>query len=330
MGALQNDDAARVRYQLLERMIRIRDFEETVAERYKEQEMRCPVHLSIGQEAPPSGICQVLNNNDLLFSHHRSHGHYIAKGGNLGRLLAEFYGKEDGCCEGVGGSMHLIDREVGYMASLPIVGGSVPVGVGAAMAAVYKKQNIVSCIFVGDGAMEEGVIHESFNFASLKKLPVIFFCENNLYSVYTPLKSRQPERPLADIARGHAIKAFTVDGNDVEAVYRVSQEAYAYAKSGAGPVFIEAPTYRWREHCGPFYDNDIGYRTEEEFQKWKKLDPIEKLTRDLLHDDREASVHISAIREKIKKEISDAFAFAEKSEFPQKEKLFLNLYADRK
>ena len=314
-------------FQLLEKMIRIRLFEETIAERYKEQEMRCPVHLSIGQEGPAAGLCQVLSGADMLFSHHRSHGHYIAKGGDTGALISEFYGKETGCCEGIGGSMHLIDRKVGYMASIPIVGGIVPIAVGAAMASVFQNKKLVTAVFLGDATMEEGAVHESLNFAALKKLPVIFFCENNLYSVYTHLRDRQPDRPIADLARGHHIKTFTVDGNDVEAVFEISKQAYEYAKSGAGPVFIEASTYRWREHCGPFFDNDIGYRTEEEYQEWKKLCPIEKLEARLLSEDKTAAAKIEGIREKIKKEIAAAFLFAEKSEFPKKEKLFQNLFA---
>lgn len=315
------------RYQLLERMIRIREFEFTVAERYKEQEMRCPVHLSIGQEGPPSGLCQVLSDKDMLFSHHRSHGHYVAKGGNLGALVAEFYGKETGCCEGIGGSMHLIDQSVGYVASIPIVGGIIPIAVGAALASVYQKRDLVTSVFLGDATMEEGAVHESLNFASLKKLPVIFFCENNFYSVYTHLRDRQPERPLVDLARGHAIKCLTADGNDVEDVYRVSREAYAHVKSGAGPVFIEAATYRWLEHCGPYYDNNIGYRTESEFAEWKERCPIVKLTNALLREDGQAEARIEKIREKIRAEIVAAFDFAAKSPFPEKDKLHQHLYA---
>lgn len=315
-------------YALLERMLRVRQFEESVAQKYTEQEMRCPVHLSIGQEAPAAGLCEALKPSDHIYSHHRSHGHYVAKGGSMKKLIAEFYGKASGCTKGIGGSMHAMDVDSGVIACTPIVGGIMPVAVGAAMAHKMAKRDIVTTVFLGDATLEEGVVHESFNFASLKKLPVIFFCENNFFSVYTHLRDRQPERPLADLAKAHAMKTITVDGNNVVEVYEASKAAMDWIRSGGGPVFIEATTYRWREHCGPYYDNDIGYRTEEEFQEWKKKCPIERTFKDLRALDPSAEGKIEKIMAKIRAEIDEAFEFAAKSEYPQPQALYENMYAN--
>ncbi|MCO5144089.1 MAG: thiamine pyrophosphate-dependent dehydrogenase E1 component subunit alpha [Oligoflexia bacterium] len=326
--SLPSSVSLNTQFSLLERMIRVREFEETVATRYSEQEMRCPVHLSVGQEAPPSGLCEALAEKDQIFSHHRSHGHYVAKGGSLKKLISEFYGKATGCTRGVGGSMHAMDVDAGIIACTPIVGGIMPVAVGSAMAHKYDGNGIVTAVFLGDATLEEGVVHESFNFASLKKLPIIFFCENNFFSVYTHLRDRQPDRPLVDLAAAHKMDVYSVDGNDAVEVFRVSQLACESIRKGNGPVFIEAITYRWREHCGPNYDNDIGYRTEEEFQEWKKKCPVEKLTKQLLLEDKDAEEKIKKIHTKIRKEIEDAFQFALESPFPAKEELFKNLYAN--
>lgn len=315
-------------YSLFERMVRVREFEEAVATKYAEQEMRCPVHLSIGQEAPPSGLCEALHPQDHIFSHHRSHGHYVAKGGSMKKLIAEFYGKVGGCTGGIGGSMHAMDVDSGVIACTPIVGGIMPVAVGAAMAHKMAGRDLVSAVFLGDATLEEGVVHESFNFSSLKKLPVIFFCENNFFSVYTHLRDRQPDRPLADLAKAHAMKTITVDGNNVVEVYEASKAAVDWIRSGNGPVFIEATTYRWREHCGPNYDNDIGYRSEAEFQEWKKKCPIERARKELRSRDPLADEKIERITGNIRAQIAAAFEYASQSEFPQPRALYENLYAN--
>jgi len=264
--------------ELWQAMLRIRRVEEAIADHYSEQEMRCPVHLSIGQEAAAVGVCAALHQKDWVLSGHRSHAHYLAKGGDLKRMLAEIYGKATGCCGGKGGSMHLTDQAAGFIGATPIVGSTVPIAVGAALTSQMRKEDRVVVIFLGDGAMEAGVVHESLNFASLKKLPVLFACENNLYSVYSPMAVRQPEnRSLSQLAAGHGMETMLADGNDVQAVYAASLQACDSLRQGKGPVFLEMPTYRWREHCGPNYDNDIGYRTPEEFQNWQAKDPLEKI-----------------------------------------------------
>jgi TPP-dependent pyruvate/acetoin dehydrogenase alpha subunit len=303
---------------LFREMLRIRMVEEEIAARYpvEDQKMRCPVHLSVGQEAIAVGMSAVLRGDDQVVSNHRCHAHYLAKGGDLKAMLAELYGKAAGCCGGRGGSMHLFDPAAGVLLSLPVVGSSIPIGVGAALAFKQQGRDSVAVIYLGDAALEEGVYHESANFAALRGLPAVFVCENNLYSVYTPLDQRQPARPLVEMGRAHGLACCHVDGNDVRAVLRASAEAVDQARGGGGAVFILADTYRWREHCGPFYDNDLGYRSEQEFQAWRKRDPIARHRRllseaGILDPEREAPMARA-----IEDEIAEAFAFAEAAPYP--------------
>lgn len=297
--------------ELCREMLRIRLIEETIAERYQEQKMRCPVHLSIGQEAIAVGVCKAALHTDYLVSNHRAHAHYLAKGGDLKAMIAEIYGKSTGCCSGRGGSMHLVDLSVGMFGSTPIVGSSIPIGLGLAFATYLKQEDPITLIFFGEGSTEEGVFGESLNFAALKKLPILFICENNFYSVYSPLNVRQPpERDRAAIARAHGIPAKTGDGNDVEEVYRLAQEAIASIRAKNGPVFLEFTTYRHREHCGPNFDNEIGYRTQEEFLFWEKKCPIKLYC-------KKTGLNLDLLRPPILAEIEEAFAFAENSPFPQ-------------
>jgi pyruvate dehydrogenase E1 component alpha subunit len=308
-------------------MLRIRMIEEEIAARYSEQEMRCPVHLSIGQEATAVGACAALRATDQIISSHRSHGHYLAKGGSLKAMLAEIYGRTDGCCGGRGGSMHLFDDAAGIIASIPIVGSFLPLGVGAAMSYRYAKQDRVCIAFLGDGASEEGVFHESANFAALKKLPVIFFLENNQYSCYTGLGDRQPDRPLVDLARAYAMASEHVDGNDVLAVYEATSRATGRARSGAGPTLIVADTYRWREHCGPNYDNDIGYRSMAEFESWQQRCPVTTFATRLKRNGVLSDAAEKAVIAEIATEVTEAFAFAKASPFPDPSTVTEHVYA---
>ena len=313
---------------LLRDMIRIRAVEEGIADRYGEQKMRCPTHLSIGQEAPSAAAGAALAKTDLAVSGHRAHAHYLAKGGNLNAMIAEIYGKETGCARGKGGSMHLIDESVGFMGSTAIVGGTVPLGVGLALSTKLKRSAQVTCIFHGDAVMETGAFYESVNFAAVRKLPVLFLCENNLYSVYSPLSVRQPaDRSLAKMAAALGLHAVSGDGNDVRASYDLISGAVARARNGEGPQFVELATYRWREHCGPMFDNHIGYRTEAEYEAWKLRDPIvlfeAALRREALIDDQ----WMEKTKAEIAAEVNAAFDFADASPFPAPATAFSDLYS---
>ena len=313
--------------QLLHGMLRIRTVEETIAELYAEQEMRCPVHLCSGQEAVAAGVCAALQNDDYAMGAHRSHGHYLAKGGDLKAMLAEIYGKATGCCGGMGGSMHLVDLNAGFLGATPIVGSTIPIAVGAAFGSVMRGEQRVTAVFFGDGATEEGVFHEAVNFAALKKLPVIFVCENNRYSVYSSLEVRQPEREIVDLARGHGLPAVQGDGNDAAAVYELTLEAAKRARRGEGPTFLELATYRWREHCGPNYDDELGYRPEGELERWQALDPIPRLEQRLLAGEAISPEEVDRWRTELQTEVREAVAFAKASPVPDASGLAERVYA---
>jgi len=312
---------------LLRSMLRIRRVEEAIADRYAEQEMRCPVHLCIGQEAIAVGICAALSSNDMMFSNHRAHGHYLAKGGNLSAMLAELYGRSTGCCGGRGGSMHLIDLDVGFMGATPIVGGTVPLAVGVAWAASLKAENRISVIFLGDGCFEEGVVHESMNFAALHNLPILFVCENNKFSVYTPLGERQASRPIYRIAEAHGLSSYVGDGNDIEEVFSLATNAVDNARQGKGPQFIELSTYRWREHCGPDFDDHLGYRVAHEVESGQKDCPIAKFTTRLKQSNILLQSEVEKFETEITEEISDAFNFALSSAKPSAKDAGERIYA---
>jgi len=261
-------------YSLYREMVRIRVVEEVIADYYSEKEMRCPVHLCIGEEAVAVGVSAHLNYHDAVYSGHRAHGHYLAKGGDVQSMMDEIYGKATGCAKGRGGSMHLIDLAKGFKGSTPIVGGTVPVATGCAKAMQTLGKDSVTVCYLGEGCTEEGVFHECLNMASLHKLPIVFIIENNYYSVYTPLYQRQPDRPLEGVTRAHGIHSVYGDGNEIETVYKLTKPLIERARSGHGPQVAIFDTYRWREHCGPNYDNDLGYRTEEEFVAWKQRCPL--------------------------------------------------------
>jgi pyruvate dehydrogenase E1 component alpha subunit len=314
--------------ELLKCMTRIRCVEETIAARYGEQKMRCPVHLSIGQEGSAAGVCLALEQNDQAVSTHRAHAHYLAKGGDLKGMIAEIYGKKTGCSGGKGGSMHLIDLSVGFLGSTAIVANTIPVGVGAALSNRVLGNGKVACVFLGDAAIEEGVFHEAANFAVVKKLPVLFVCENNLYSVYSPLRVRQPEdRAIWRFAAGYGMDAAHGDGNDAPAVHALARYAVDYVRSGKGPFFLELATYRWREHCGPQFDNDLGYRTVEEFQEWQVRDPVSRLETQLLASFALNRDDLRTMKNDIVAEVDDAFRYAEESKFPDAAEAFTQVFA---
>lgn len=302
--------------------------EERICELYPEHEIRCPVHICIGQEAVASGVCANLTKDDYLMSNHRSHGHYLAKGGSIKAMFAELYGKASGCSGGKGGSMHLVDLSANILGTTPIVAGSIPVAVGTAFGSSIKKENRISVVFFGDAATEEGVFCESLNFAALKKLPIIFVCENNLYSVYSPLSVRQPKgRDNLALVRAYGIRGAMGDGNDVTEVYKLAKEAAAYVRKGRGPYYLQFNTYRWKEHCGPNYDNDLGYRTENEFLAWRKRCPVNRFEKELIRGKVIDAQKMGALKQEIREEIEDAVSFAKSSSFPRPEDLKSYIYA---
>jgi pyruvate dehydrogenase E1 component alpha subunit len=314
---------------LLRMMKFIRQVEETIASRYAEGKMRCPTHLSTGQEATAAGVCLALTPGDQVMSTHRSHAHYLAKGGELKKMLAEIYGKATGCCGGRGGSMHIIAPSAGFLGSTAIVGNSIPIAVGAALTNQMLKTGKAVCVFFGDAAVEEGVFHEAANFAVLRKLGVLFICENNLYSVYSPLSVRQPaNRKIWRFAASYGMPSAHGDGNDAMEVYNKAKEALAHIRRGVGPYFLEFATYRWREHCGPAFDNDLGYRSKEEFRQWQKRDPIPRLESSLLKKGVLSAARLNEMQKEIEKEIENAFKFAEDSPFPDAGQMKTNLFAD--
>lgn len=320
--------AAQLSQRLLESMVRIRMVEESIATHYSEQQMRCPVHLSIGQEGAAAGVGAALRREDQAMSGHRSHAHYLAKGGDLKAMIAEIYGKETGCCRGRGGSMHLVDLKAGFIGAVPIVGSTIPIAVGLALANRKLKRDWVTVAFLGEAATEEGVFHESVNFAVLHRLPVVFVCENNLYSVYSPMRVRQPShREVYQVAAGHGILAQQANGNDPLATYSLMCDAVAHTRAGQGPVFLELKTYRWREHCGPGFDNHIGYRSETEYLEWRERDPIGNFEKKLRAAGSLDETGYVAFKSEIETEISSAFEAAKRAPFPAPSGLLDYLYA---
>lgn len=314
--------------ELYRSMLYIRLVEERIAQEYARQEMRCPIHLSIGQEAVSAGVCAALAPTDHVLSSHRCHGHYLAKGGDLGAMIAELYGKATGCASGKGGSMHLIDLECGFIGAAPIVGSTIPIGVGTAFSAKRLGLGRTTAIFFGEGATETGAFYESVNFAVLHSLPALFVCENNLYSVYSPLSVRQPPgRTVTDLAGGMGIRSQHGDGNDVSEVYALARSAVESIRTGGGPVLLEFSTYRWREHCGPNYDNSFGYRTEAEFEAWKARCPLIAAERELAARGEISEIEIAAMRAEINHAVDAAFEYAHDSPWPESNDAFASIYA---
>ena len=310
-------------------MLRIRMVEERIADLYSEQEMRCPVHLSIGQEAVAVGVCEHLSDKDIVMSAHRAHAHYLAKGGNLKSMLAELYGKETGCAMGKGGSMHLVDLNSGFFAAVPIVGSTIPIAVGVAWAFKMKNSSNIVTVFLGDGATEQGVFFESLDFASLKNVPILFVCENNFYSVYSQLDVRQaPDRKISVLAKSHGIKTFTGDGNNINHVSEIAKEAVEFIKINNAPAFIELETFRWLEHCGPNSDDDLGYRKQGELDEWLKKDPIESYKSLMIENHKITEQEIIEKIEVISTEIDKAFEYAKESPFPDQSFLNQHIYKD--
>ena len=309
-------------------MLRIRRIEEEIERRYHQDQMKTPIHLVIGQEAAAVGCCSALRQTDLVYTSHRTHGAYLAKGGDLRRMLCEMHCRINGCAGSRGGSMHLIDKSVGMAGTSAIVGGAVPIATGAALAAQMKREDRVVVAFIGDATTEEGVAAESLNFAALKQLPVIFFCENNFYSVQSPLHTRQPPRDIRAWAAAHGMPAVSVDGVNVLAVNDAVSTAAGHARAGAGPSFIEVLVYRFRAHGGAGDDSKSGYRDEAERAAWETVDPLILFSHYLVGKSLLDAAAIAEMERTIAAEIAEAFEFALASPNPVEDDLHKHVYAD--
>ena len=308
-------------------MVRIRKFEENAIKFARRGKILGFVHPYIGEEAVAVGACSNLRNDDFITSTHRGHGHIIAKGGDIKGMMAEIWGKETGICRGLGGSMHIADTDIGILGANGIVGGGIPISVGAGLSASYRGTDQVTICFFGDGASNQGTFHESLNLAATWKLPVIFVCENNLYAFFTPQNVHQSIKDVAVRAHGYDVPSEIVDGMDVVKVFKAINRAVQRARKGEGPSLIECKTYRFKGHAEG--DPDAGlYRTKEELAEWKKRDPIELLKKLLMKDYQVTEEELTGLEDTIADEVKEAVTFAKKSPFPKPESALEGLYEE--
>jgi TPP-dependent pyruvate/acetoin dehydrogenase alpha subunit len=311
---------------LYQSMLLIRQVEEYICSVYASDVIKSPVHLSIGQESVAVGICDALNQDDIISNTYRCHATYLAKGGDLDQMMAELYGKAGGCAAGKAGSMHLIDMGNGVFGASAVVGTTIPVAAGYALglqrdAKKTGKQRIIVSVF-GDGATEEGVFSETLNFAALHKLPIIFVCENNGFAIHSPREKRWPSDSFArDRAKAYGISAYYIPDGDVLTIRDTMINVIDGVRNGNGPVFIECLTYRWMEHVGPLDDHNMGYRDIEEYKRWQANDQIAKLENIL------PAKEVERIKTKVEPLISAAIKFAKESPYPLDEQLYQGVYA---
>ena len=306
-------------------MLRIRKVQLHIESLYHLDEMKTPVHLCIGQEAVAVGVCANLLKEDYVSSNHRGHGHYLAKGGDLKAMIAELYCKESGCSKGRGGSMHLVDSSAGLMGSSSIVGGGIPIATGLGLAIQMKRQDLVSVVFLGDGAVDEGCLYESVNFAILKHLPVVYVYENNHFSVCSDVSSRHYGDVIFHHCPREHLFSQKIDGNSVLEIYEAARQAVERARFGQGPAFIECDTYRMRGHAGAG-DSPDGYRSKEEVLRWEARCPVRMFRDRLVKEGLTDEGRLSEMDKRIDEEIEKAFLFAQQSELPQAQDLHRYLY----
>lgn len=310
---------------LLYFLLKIRLVDEFIAEVYPTDVIKCPVHLSLGSEAVSVGVCRALGRDDFVIGGHRSHGIYLAKGAPLNDFMAEMYGRETGCAGGKGGSMHLISPEFGLMGTTPILGATIPIGVGVALASKLKGEDKITAIFFGDGATEEGVFYESLNLAALKKVPAIFVCENNRYSIFQRQEIRQPLDNIYQKGEVFGIPGKKVDGNNVVEVYEAASRAIHYART-KGPYLLECLTNRWRQHVGPYYDYELGFGDKGEIEKiMAEQDPVKNLITYATGRNLFDQNYVELTRKRIRREIKSAMAFVNCSSLPGPGKLYRNV-----
>ncbi|UOF90399.1 thiamine pyrophosphate-dependent dehydrogenase E1 component subunit alpha [Fodinisporobacter ferrooxydans] len=311
--------------ELLHQMWLIRFFDEKVDEFFAKGLIHGTTHLCVGQEATAAGAIAVLEERDKITSTHRGHGHCIAKGADVKRMMAELFGRVTGYCKGKGGSMHIADLDKGNLGANGIVGGGIPIAVGAALTSQMKKLGYVTISFFGDGATNEGSFHEAINMASIWKLPVIFFCENNQYGMSGPVKEMVNIVNIADRAKSYGIPGVVVDGNDIFTVMKVTAEAVERARNGEGPTLIEAKTYRWKGHSK---SDGKKYRTREEEMEWRtRRDPIARMEKVLIEEGILNEEQARSIEQRAKQDIEDAVKFAENSPMPSLDSLLEDVYA---
>jgi pyruvate dehydrogenase E1 component alpha subunit len=313
----------------LKRMILIRRVEEIIADLVETREAKCPCHLAIGQEATAVGVAAHLIQSDRIFGCHRSHSHYLALGGDPYTLFAEVLGRATGCSGGMGGSMHLYDPSHGLLGTVPIVAATIPIATGAALAAKMDNGTDIAISFFGDGATEEGVFHESLNLASVLGLPIIFVCENNLFSSHLHISLRQPFNSITRYAVAHGISAKVVDGNDVVEVSRAMGELVNQARESRKPALLEAVTYRWRGHVGHREDVDVGVKRNAELSLWKQRDPISRLAQSLENQSFLSSEAFSTMWQEIDTLATNALEEARKAPYPVESKLLDWVYYER-
>lgn len=301
-------------------LYRIRRVEERIIELYPTDKIKSPVHLSIGQESVSVGVCAALRPNDIAFGSYRGHALYLAKGGDLRRMMAELYGKADGCARGKAGSMHLIDAAAGMMGTSAIVATTIPQAVGYAFALKARMSDVAVVSFFGEGAMDEGVASESMNFAALKRLPILFVCENNLYAIYSHVRDRMSDPDPCARAASFGIPAERIEDGNTERISAAASGALAAIRRGEGPRFIECMTYRWRDHVGPDEDRRWRYRPDAELDQWIARDEVKRIGALLPPEAKRA------IERGVEAEIEDAIAFAEAAEFPGDQELYAHVF----
>lgn len=306
-------------------MVRIRKFEEQAIESFAIGDIPGFVHLSIGQEATAAGATSVLRRTDYITSTHRGHGHMIGKGGDLKKMMAELYAKRDGYCHGKGGSMHISNIDIGMLGANGLVGAGLPIATGAALASWIKGTDNVALCFFGDGASNEGLFHESLNFASLHNLPVVFFCENNRYGISTSTKRSMKMQDVALRAAAYGMPGRVVDGNDVLEVREVTKEAVDRARRGEGPSLIEGKTFKWRGH---FEGDPADYRPQDELQEWKVKDPIPRYAEYLVNSGKATKEELEAIDAAVGQEIKEAVDYALASEPLPADQAVVDVYSD--
>jgi TPP-dependent pyruvate/acetoin dehydrogenase alpha subunit len=309
-------------------MLQIRLTEERIASLIEGGEIKTPCHLCIGQEAVAAGVCAALKQEDSIWGGHRSHGHYLAKGGDPNALMAEIFGKTTGCSKGRGGSMHLVAPEIGLYGTVPLVAATIPLAVGAALASTLRGDSHVAVAFFGDGATEEGHFHESMNLAALYRLPVLFVCENNFYSTHMALRDRRPQDNIAQTADLYGFPGKRIDGNDAVVVHEATLEAVVRAREGRGPTLLECRTYRWRGHVGPAWDLDVGEQRRRELEEWVPKDPIPRLRRRIVEAGGRVD-ELERIEQEVRADIEAAVYFARESPFPDSGELLQQVCVPR-